>query len=606
MLNSLHVGQSGMNVAKTVVENTMNNIANENTPGYKKRVVAISELAHVDSRIYGRGASIDGTFRITDQYVFNNLLKEQSKEANLKELSSMLADIESVFFESDESGLSSDLDRFFQAIEELRANPYNEIAKNHLINTSGVMVDDLKNIYSGIEDKAEATKNEIYESVNRINEILQDIGSLNEQINKRLVEPNDLMDKRDQLESELAKYIDIEVDRRNDYELKIGGMVAVRYSTNIHTLAVVENYTPQQDFYTTPTRDDLIAQGTGIGTTRDTITYKFDTLGIEKSVTMGESYDFGNGIETIDANNYLRALVHKINNDQDLQGNIRAYNGTDEEYQDVNTLLNDTSSDKFLMIKSIVDGENGKFDGRIIVSDSTNVQDPVLVGINEQRSIKAANDVHLEIFDKELTISSGSLKSMTSNLTTNSPDNKFITYKEMLDDFASTLVDITGSFLKDSSGNYTFGTKAVEDTNLTGTEINLFTGSNVRSLKFNKDAVVGLTQEKLDYLAQLQWKTDIRFDGKAQNNDSTVGTSFSKFYQTLLVRVSSDKEGTDFLYKTQGAVSESLKTSYDQLTKVDKDEEMINLIKFQAAYEANAKIITTVDEMIQTILGLKR
>jgi len=62
----------------------------------------------------------------------------------------------------------------------------------------------------------------------------------------------------------------------------------------------------------------------------------------------------------------------------------------------------------------------------------------------------------------------------------------------------------------------------------------------------------------------------------------------------------------DFMYKTQQAVSESLKSSYDQLTKVDKDEEMINLIKFQAAYEANAKIITTVDEMIQTILGLKR
>ncbi len=600
MLNALHVGQSGLNVARTVVENTMNNIANENTPGYKKRVVDVSELAHVDSRIYGRGVTVDGTFRVTDQYVFNNLLKEQGKESYLNELSSMLADVESVFFETDESGLSSDLDRFFQAIEDLRANPYNEIAKNHLINSSSIMVQDLNNIYSGIQDKEEATKNEIYENVDRINQILQDIGSLNEQINKRLVEPNDLMDKRDQLETELAEYIDIEVDRRDDYELKIGGMVAVRYSTNIHTLAVAEEYIPQQDFYSKPDRTSNIDMSGGA----DTITYKFDTLGIEKSVTIGDNIA---GFGVVDATNQIRALVYTINSDSNLQGNIRAYNGTDEEYEDVNTLLNDNTSDKFLMIKSVVDGENGKFDGRILVSDSTDPNFvPKLMEINETRSIKAANDIHLEIFDKELTITSGSLKAMTSNLTTNSENNKFGTYKDMLDNFAQTLVDITSSFVRHPDNSYTFGEKAIDITTDTATNIGLFSGSNVRSLKFNQDAVVALTQEKLDYLAQLQWKTDIRFDGLAQDNDSTIGTSFSKFYQTLLVRVSGDKQGNDFLLKTQEAVSESLKNSYDKLTKVDKDEEMINLIKYQAAYEANAKIITTVDEMIQTILGLKR
>lgn len=603
MINALHVGQSGLTAARTVVENTMNNIANENTPGYKKRVVSISELAHVDSRIYGRGVSVDESYRITDQYVFNNLLKEQGKESNLQELSSMLADVESVFFEGVESGLSSDLDSFFQAIEDLRANPNNEIARNHLLNTSKILVDDMKNIYTGIQDKELATKNEIYDNVDRINEILQDIGSLNEQINKRLVEPNDLLDKRDQLESELAKYIDIEVDRRNDYELKIGGMVAVRYSTNIHSLAVKEEYIAQQDFYTKPDRTSNIDMSGGM----DTITYKFDTLGIEKSVTIGDNIA---GFGVVDATNQIRALVYVINSDENLQGNIRAYNGIDEEYTDVNTLLNDNTSDKFLMIKSVVDGEDGKFDGRIIVSDSTSsTTAPKLISINEDRSLKASNDVHLEIFDKELTISSGSLKAMTENLTTNSGNNKFGTYKDMLDNFAATLADVTTSFLRDSSGGYTFGQKAVDLTNtssLTIKDVGLFTGSNVRSLTFNKDAVTGLTQEKLDYLAQLQWKTNIRFDGQAQDGDTSVGTSFSKFYQTIQVRVSGDKEGIDFMYKTQQAVSESLKSSYDQLTKVDKDEEMINLIKFQAAYEANAKIITTVDEMIQTILGLKR
>ena len=50
----------------------------------------------------------------------------------------------------------------------------------------------------------------------------------------------------------------------------------------------------------------------------------------------------------------------------------------------------------------------------------------------------------------------------------------------------------------------------------------------------------------------------------------------------------------------------SIENSYNQLTKVDKDEELLNLMKFQATYTANAKIVTAIDEMIQTLLGLKK
>ena len=50
----------------------------------------------------------------------------------------------------------------------------------------------------------------------------------------------------------------------------------------------------------------------------------------------------------------------------------------------------------------------------------------------------------------------------------------------------------------------------------------------------------------------------------------------------------------------------SIESSYNLSTKVNKDEEMLNLIKFQSAYTANAKIVTVIDEMLQTLLGLKR
>ena len=50
----------------------------------------------------------------------------------------------------------------------------------------------------------------------------------------------------------------------------------------------------------------------------------------------------------------------------------------------------------------------------------------------------------------------------------------------------------------------------------------------------------------------------------------------------------------------------ALESSYNQIVKVEKDEELMNLIKFQSAYSANAKVVTAIDEMLQTLLGLKR
>jgi flagellar hook-associated protein 1 len=45
---------------------------------------------------------------------------------------------------------------------------------------------------------------------------------------------------------------------------------------------------------------------------------------------------------------------------------------------------------------------------------------------------------------------------------------------------------------------------------------------------------------------------------------------------------------------------------YFSVSKVSIDEEMTNLIKYQTSYGAAAKVITTVDQMMQTLLGIKQ
>ena len=42
----------------------------------------------------------------------------------------------------------------------------------------------------------------------------------------------------------------------------------------------------------------------------------------------------------------------------------------------------------------------------------------------------------------------------------------------------------------------------------------------------------------------------------------------------------------------------------EAVSGVSLDEEMINLVKFQNAYDAAAKLISTADELLQTVLNM--
>jgi len=618
MLKSLNVAQTGLSAAKIAVENVSNNIANENTPGYKKRVVQLNELTLGDSRFTGSGVRADNAYRITSEYMFNNIMKENTKNSYYDEISSIVGNVEQMFKETDISGFSNDLNRFFQAVENLRTTPSSELYKTTLKTTGSNLVDSLHNLYENIEQQESITYNRLEDNVQEINAILNDIGELNEQMGLSHNSTNDLLDKRDQLEKELSALVDIDVSRdSDDYQLKIGGAIAVRYNTNIREVNLVEDNTTQIDRFATEDANgkaiDSIANGRTLAS-GDVITYKFDNTN-EVSVTLGSFVLDANGnqvdldndgvADQIDENNFIRALKYEINHNTYISDKVTAFNGNYQVDENGNK-IDLSSSDKFLVVEANQDGTDGSFIGRISITTAADGNDTVFK--DDYQSVEAENKVYLAVYDSEVDVSSGIIKAQIENLTTTSPNNKIIDYKDKLDSLASTLSDIYSKYVLEGDENYTYGHIATDSYNGTEsvTNLNLFSGSTVKTLTFNEEMVNDLDQEDLDYISSMQWKDDIDFDGFAQDGSTQEKTSFSEFFQEVRVNISTDKENNDFLMETQTAVVQSLESSYEQLTKVDSDEEMINLIQFQAAYTANAKIITVVDEMLQTLLGIRR
>lgn len=84
------------------------------------------------------------------------------------------------------------------------------------------------------------------------------------------------------------------------------------------------------------------------------------------------------------------------------------------------------------------------------------------------------------------------------------------------------------------------------------------------------------------------------------NGRSTAG----EFYQDTVLRVGSNKSYASGQLKVEQAAMDNLDNRRQQVSGVSLDEEMTRLVQVQQAYQAAAKIVTTVDQMMQSVLTM--
>ena len=90
------------------------------------------------------------------------------------------------------------------------------------------------------------------------------------------------------------------------------------------------------------------------------------------------------------------------------------------------------------------------------------------------------------------------------------------------------------------------------------------------------------------------------------NADGTVSVNtIEGFYRVLTARVGLDAETQINFTATNKALYNSVYSEFQSISGVSIDEELIDLMKFQTGYSANAKVITTIDQMLDVLLGLK-
>ena len=88
-------------------------------------------------------------------------------------------------------------------------------------------------------------------------------------------------------------------------------------------------------------------------------------------------------------------------------------------------------------------------------------------------------------------------------------------------------------------------------------------------------------------------KDEVLIDGQ------TIGTA----YNNVVVRMGSHSREATTQNDVQELSLQYLRTQRESMAGVSLDEEMINMVKFQQAYNAAARIVSVIDEMIDTVVN---
>lgn len=218
---SLLIGLSALQTHKRAMEVTSHNLANATTPGFSRQR---AELVAPPAENYnpgqiGTGVDVDAIRRIVDTLTDERLRASASETKRLQTLRDNLKTMELVFNEPGENGLAGGTDRLFNVLGDLSNNPESSALRSAAVQELQTWTSTLNDLSTRLERLAQDVRDTIDDQLRGVNQIAEQIANLNQQIRRQTLSgnsPNDLLDARDQLVSELSGYLELRVRRNVD------------------------------------------------------------------------------------------------------------------------------------------------------------------------------------------------------------------------------------------------------------------------------------------------------------------------------------------------------------------------------------------------------
>ena len=606
LLSSLNTPYTGLTGHQVMVDTTSNNIANANNEFYSRQIVRSAAETPLWKQNYalGQGLDIMTVERVHDEYTFMRYKKATSEKTYYDTSFAGLREASSYYPEIDGVGIYNDLQNYFNAWKDLATkagDPAQKIALAEQANTLSKNIQATRNSLVYLQQRL---NEEVKVAVEEVNRLAEQIAMINKQINEYenqdlYRKANDLRDLRDQYEFEINNLIGCEVfkqevkgsacvnkniaDFDEDYTLTIGGRSIVdgeswhpltldnsQNESGIYTIKYLRRDHKEYNL-TNTLNEGKVGALLDLIRTEEVFTCQ-GTLG-KLQVYINDLDTFANGI--IEATNNIYAQCSQLGARSD-----KLYINTQDALTTSGYNIREGS---FKVV--MYDKQGNELGAREVKIDNlTNMQsiiDQLNANLDDNLDGNALND-----FDDRFQATYNS-DTQTFAITSKNPSEEiYISIQDNGTNFAGAF-GVNRFFDGNDASNIELARAYRDDPTL---------------IRAYREAVNG-NFEVANMMQQLQYDkitfTDV-YDREEQQE------TISGYFRYIASKVASQTEGTQITQETKEAVYNSIKKKYKTISEVSIDDEMVNLIKFQTGYSANAKMISAIDEMITTLLGIKQ
>ncbi|MBU3170222.1 flagellar hook-associated protein FlgK [Clostridium estertheticum] len=572
LFSTFNVATRGMSAQQKALDVTSHNIANANTEGYSRQRATMETtrpfgMPSMNNAVgpgqLGTGVQISSITRIRDGFLDYQVRTENGTKGKYEGREKFLSQIEGVMNEPSDTGVSNLLGKVFSSWTQLSLHPESSNSRTVVAQQSKALTDELNNTYNQLNKLKGNSQEVIKQDVVDINSMLNQLNELNQQVISVKVggnEPNDLMDRRDLLVDQLSLKFGITINKK-----ALGG-------------------------------EDIKTD---------------DDCGMANACLVSSNSG------DIRRFSYVSSINKKADGSYDVTYYKNGDTSTNKNEVTINMTLDSDQYKKLdqgRVLWADKDGNAIKADGSIIGNSATFAElklfTPIMGELNGYMSVQGDIDNYVDQLNglaKGIAFSINAVHSGESNSTTTTHD--FFLNKD------------TGIEAEITAGNISINPDIIKDPMTINTGIDNDSSKNAPGDGKRALAIESLKDVRLDIQSINKTTTRAEFLAITKNNkfsldpvlgvntitSSVNGMTVSGYFTDIVARLAGQTQEAKRFVTNHESLLAQLEESRTSISGVSLDEEIANMVQYQHAYQANAKIISTVDELLDVVInGLKK
>jgi len=574
--NALNLAAGSLRAQQKAMDVVANNMANVNTPGYSRQSAQMTNASpsQQGGLNFGRGVQLTNISRTVAPIINHAMLKNNGQQGYWQNLQTGLTSVESTFGSLQSTGLSSSIDNFFVAMQQMANSPQDSAQHINVQSKSMALATRLSDMSQQLTSAQTQSDAKITQDITAVNGLLDKVAGLNTQIVKAeggsqgvVGAANDLRDQRDQAIRNISKFMPVQQVKVNN-----GGVLLQSMGGDLLVQGSTVNHLGRSSTVAANGFQDVV-----IASTQQTVS------GINQSGTIGGSITL--------RDNRLGGYLTRLDSiAANLMFGINQANASGVGSSQASSMTSGLGVlNPALPVNNVA--QKNPFSAQIVVPGSFTMHVYDSAGLPLTPTSQATISV-----------------TSTSTMASIASDIRGLT--------GGVTANVVAGHLVINAGANKLGFSNDSSHFLAAYQINnIFQGTNAATIKVSAavQADAGLIAtgkigtgsviQAGDNLAALDM---MALQNSAVSFDGTASASLSERTSTL-----STIYGNDVALATQQnsfhtAEASSLMQQQQAFSGVNVDEELVSMIKYQHSYQASAKVIQTSNQMLNTLMGLIR